>query len=562
MTNPKLASVTRKFSGPLAWLSVPFVVLSVLLLLHLTHAADASWCCANRDVDSVPLFPLLTRLRDSAVELVFGSHPSKADARVSAFDGSSAKYANELVLRFNVTTPDEETALAEAATRLFLDVWAFGNDFVDVRLRSDEIGPLLGLLPDSLQSSQSTLIPDLAAAVHQSLPLKSRIDGTEAEGAPWAASKPLSAEDNLFFKDYQPFPVIVRWMRLLEAMFPSYVKFLTIGKSFEGRDIPGLRVGLPSLSTADTPRKTVVITGGLHAREWISISTVNYLAWSFIASFGKERMVTKLLSEFDLLFLPALNPDGLEYTWKTDRLWRKSRQSTNVRFCQGLDLDRAFGHQWDDSQVRNDPCSESYGGEKPFQAVEAEQLASWARNESSHKTSFVGFVDLHSYSQEILYPYSSSCVVEPPNLENLEEVAAGIARAIRISNGESYAVMPACEGAVATAATRQSPSKLRVESGGGSAIDWFYHEMGARFSYQIKLRDTGSYGFLLPKEQIIPAGEETFNAMKYFGDYLLGNNGIEGGRSSQRNGPKDHGSASRKDKDMTMELRKRKHARR
>jgi extracellular matrix protein 14 len=315
-------------------------------------------------------------------------------------------------------------------------------------------------------------------------------------------------------------------MRLLEAMFPSIVQIIRIGSSYEGRDILALRVGLPA-DTKALPRKTIVITGGLHAREWISTTTVNYAAWSFITSYGKEPMITKFLEHFDLVFIPAMNPDGVEYTWQVDRLWRKSRQHTNIRFCRGLDLDHAFGYEWDGSRPQNDPCSESYGGDGPFQAVEAVQLAEWARNETLNNIQFVGLLDLHSYSQQVLFPYAYSCGVEPPNLENLEELAVGLSKAIRLSRGESYSVASACEGAMSSRDQHRQNRSTRMESGGGSAIDWFYHELHARYSYQIKLRDTGSYGFLLPRDNIIPTGEEIFSAMKYFCDYLLGNNGIE-----------------------------------
>lgn len=496
---------------------------------HVASSGSAS-VSGSGNGESDRLFPFLTKLRDSAIEFVFGRHPTKAAAasQTAVPNRLRAQYANELVLRFNVSTTDEEAALAEAAARLFLDVWAFTGDFVDIRLHADEVAPLLSLLPKSLRSSQSTLIGDLAAAVYQSLPSDGRPVPVEPEGSSWTPSMSLLAGDNLFFQDYQPLPVVVRWMRLLEAMFPSYVRYITIGKSYEGRDIPALRVGVPAIATPEKPRKTIVVMGGLHAREWISTSTVNYVAWSVITSFGKEPMITKLLDEFDIVFMPAINPDGIEYTWQVDRLWRKSRQQTSLRFCRGLDLDHAFGYEWDGSASQSDPCSESYGGEQPFQAVEAVELAAWARNETQNNVQFVGLLDLHSYSQQVLFPYSYSCSVDPPNLENLQELAAGIAKAIRISNGESYSVSSACEGAVAAAEELARDGLWpRIESGGGSAIDWFYHEMRAHYSYQVKLRDTGSYGFLLPKEFIVPTGEEMFNAMKYFGDYLLGNNGIE-----------------------------------
>lgn len=373
-------------------------------------------------------------------------------------------------------------------------------------------------------------MPNLAETIQQSYPTISYPEPSSTPGRSVFTPSLKSSDDGLgdiFFGDYQPLSVIHPWMNLMASMFTTHVRVTNIGTSYEGRDILALRMGVsPNLSReSDDTRKTIIISGGLHAREWISVSTVLYIAWSLIKEYGKSPGITKLLQEFDFVLIPTLNPDGYVYTWESDRLWRKNRQQTNLKFCQGLDLDRAFGFEWDGNTAQANPCSESYPGEQAFQAVESHRLAEWATNQTeANGVRFVGFLDLHSYSQQVLYPYSYSCTADPPTLENLEELGMGLAKAIRISSGQQYSVASACEGAVTSTV---DGGVSRMETGGGSAIDWFYHEMRVRYSYQIKLRDTGSYGFLLPKENIVPTGNEAFNSVKYFGDFLLGNKGIE-----------------------------------
>ena len=481
---------------------------------------------------------------EKTVDKQSGSHIGSDNSPAQPFSHILARYEGDVVLRFNISTAEEAEELREAADTLLLDVWEHTQDWVDIRLSKDIIASLLGLLPPTLQQSHAPLLHerDLAQAIYntysqfrsppqpapQTTKLPSPLHDRGFSPALQPSGHQNGGETNRFFQDYQPLGVIYPWMRFLASFFTTHTRLISIGQSYEGRDILGLRLGVHPTNGADPNpprRKTILIPGGAHAREWISTSTATYIAFALITGYGKTPAITTLLETFDVVIIPTLNPDGYEYSWSTDRLWRKNRQSTSVRFCPGIDLDRGFGFEWDAITTAGNPCSENFAGAGPFEAVESKRLADWAKNETqANNVDFIGLLDLHSYSQEILYPYSYSCSAVPPGQENLEELAIGLAKAIRLSSGNVYDVLAACEGNVAFPSAKVGKSEKvflpRIEEQGGSALDWFYHELHVKYAYQIKLRDRGTYGFLLPKEHIVPTGREVLESVMYFGEFL------------------------------------------
>ena len=55
----------------------------------------------------------------------------------------------------------------------------------------------------------------------------------------------------------------------------------------------------------------------------------------------------------------------------------------------------------------------------------------------------------------------------------------------------------------------------------GGSEDYAKGVAGIKFSYCFELRDTGRYGFILPPNQIVPTGQETFAAVKSMAEDVI-----------------------------------------
>jgi len=66
----------------------------------------------------------------------------------------------------------------------------------------------------------------------------------------------------------------------------------------------------------------IFFVSGIHAREWISPAAVTYFINELVT---KSNNYWDILQAVDFYFFPVVNPDGYEFTFESDRLWRKTR---------------------------------------------------------------------------------------------------------------------------------------------------------------------------------------------------------------------------------------------
>ena len=195
---------------------------------------------------------------------------------------------------------------------------------------------------------------------------------------------------------------------------------------------------------AGASRPKVLITAGIHAREWAPpdavlafttklleaykrkdpikfraftdtkpASPITYPAWTLPA-----RDVKQIVERLTLYIVPCVNPDGRAWSMNTagDRMWRKNRRPDPATGCIGVDINRNFNIAWDFEKYYNntvltdplshlaaskDPCdNQVYIGPSAASEPETRNIESLVSSEGIKY-----FVDVHAYGRKIMYPW-------------------------------------------------------------------------------------------------------------------------------------------------------------
>ena len=170
----------------------------------------------------------------------------------------------------------------------------------------------------------------------------------------------------------------------------------------------------------------IVVTGGMHAREWVPPDALVNLAADLLEAYsmgtglrygGKSfsaEDIRSMVEGLQLVLFPCVNPDGRHHSQTVEPMWRKNRNRVRPDLdarCVGVDLNRNFDALWDfrrhfapdfEVSASDDPCHpQVYVG--PAAASEAE-----TRNVVWLLDRYPGtrwFVDVHSYVPAIYHTW-------------------------------------------------------------------------------------------------------------------------------------------------------------
>lgn len=311
------------------------------------------------------------------------------------------------------------------------------------------------------------------------------------------------ADPDAWFRNYHEFEDIVEWFEDLAETHNKTVRFVpSIGHTHNGRDIFAVHIN----RTPPRPdKRQVYVQSLIHAREWISGAVVQYICRE-IAS-APMGTLGEGVDDTEFVVVPVVNPDGYVYSWQSNRMWRKNRSPTF--FNAGVDLNRNFDDHW--SAANAFPFSDAYQGPSPASEPETKAIQQYYAGLSN----VVGAIDMHCFSQLLLYPYGWTRVA-PKNAEDYRMLGAAMTKAFGADEtNDSAAYKP--EYIVKQA------SGLYVAA--GTATDWFAGAgVDPQKSYdpyaltiELPPKATPSYsGFILDPSLILPVARDTLRAFIEF----------------------------------------------
>jgi hypothetical protein len=186
---------------------------------------------------------------------------------------------------------------------------------------------------------------------------------------------------------------------------PQLLKLEVLGHTHQGREYIALKMTQGARDVPDGTRPAVLYVATHHAREWISTEVARRLLHWYVDQWrANNKQVKQLLKNVELWFVLVHNPDGYQYTFDTERLWRKNLRDNDgngiINTNDGVDPNRNYDEHWNFDNEGSSSLfpSETYRGPAPESEPETQALVSLF-----NRVPFRFAISYHSFGQLLLY---------------------------------------------------------------------------------------------------------------------------------------------------------------
>jgi carboxypeptidase T len=202
---------------------------------------------------------------------------------------------------------------------------------------------------------------------------------------------------------------ILAQMESIAATYPDIAQVVDVTATysapatFEGRHLFALRISDNVVLDEDEP--SMLIVGNHHAREIVAPVIALEAASRLTSGYGTDPQITAAVDSHEIWIAPTWNPDGYNYVFTSNNMWRKNRRVFSGGV--GVDQNRNYAQGWSSScagstSVRN----ETYKGPSAASEAETQTMMAWSEAER-----FAKVIDYHSSGREVLYGYR--CLSHP-----------------------------------------------------------------------------------------------------------------------------------------------------
>ncbi|MFC6931698.1 M14 family metallopeptidase [Actinomadura yumaensis] len=233
---------------------------------------------------------------------------------------------------------------------------------------------------------------------------------------------------------YHTFAEMQAELDAVVAAYPQIVRKVVIGKSYQGRDIVGVKISDNVATDENEPE--VLYISNIHARERLTAEQTLDLIATLTKGYGSNSRITNLVNGREIWLMPMVNPDGQVYDMTSDtqpgRMWRKNRQPAPT------DLNRNFPYKWGCcGGSSGNVNSETYRGPSAESAPETKVLTNFVRSRVvGGKQQLKLFLDIHADAAMVLWPFGYTYNDTAPGM-SADEAAThqAIGRDLASSNG-------------------------------------------------------------------------------------------------------------------------------